>query len=485
MKVDFESNEAGWREALCAFHSGRVSADNCHAGLFGTVGEKKTFASRLAVVLKERIEDPWDQQVLVQGLQCAKFLLCDRDDAVSDLAETSTLSCYAIYAGPAYNGPVREESIKCLNNSMYESRENQSKFCGLAKDKGFGCLEFLLEQYKDWVNFHRACFISMFIVAGGQEPPDASISKILAQACISSVVQMAVFLKNPNERGVDFSTWPKDALNALTAGLQLIYAVGVSHREVLAYFEQESLENIQTLSEDELIKRVDTMTLEDPTIPYLDRLGLVLIQVLKADWNCTPELKNVKSHTLNLLMIACGMNQFAHFFYEQGAVESLVTTLKQRIATLHDESSTKLHTVQSFRELLPIVISFSELADKSSLAKAKIKEFFFSGTLPDLVNPTEKEGNDRKMEGNTPKDSLGGFMISLLTCIDSNLKRSTGELLYILCDNDAAEITERCGYGPAAHILAIKGGTIGGIIAQQDEDRRKRQQQQPQPDGKQ
>jgi hypothetical protein len=86
-----------------------------------------------------------------------------------------------------------------------------------------------------------------------------------------------------------------------------------------------------------------------------------------------------------------------------------------------------------------------------------------------------KESAERHgITGITPVHVLGGKLIKFLTIVDTNLKRYAGEFLFNLC-GDQATFIKRVGYGAGAHMVAIRAGTIGGIIAQQDKEREERE----------
>jgi hypothetical protein len=86
-----------------------------------------------------------------------------------------------------------------------------------------------------------------------------------------------------------------------------------------------------------------------------------------------------------------------------------------------------------------------------------------------------KEAAERQqIIGVTPPHVLGGKLTKFLTIVDTNLKRYAGEFLFNLC-GDQGTFIKRVGYGPGAHMVAIRAGTIGGIIAQQDKEREERE----------
>ena len=61
----------------------------------------------------------------------------------------------------------------------------------------------------------------------------------------------------------------------------------------------------------------------------------------------------------------------------------------------------------------------------------------------------------RKMRGNTPDDVFGKKVVRLMQHVETSLKRVAAELVFTLCEEDAAEFTQRAGFGNAVHLLPV------------------------------
>jgi len=54
-------------------------------------------------------------------------------------------------------------------------------------------------------------------------------------------------------------------------------------------------------------------------------------------------------------------------------------------------------------------------------------------------------------------------LVLLMTSLNTYLKRSSGELLYTLCENDEKEFVKWTGYGNAIGLLQSKKGMLEGL----------------------
>ena len=55
------------------------------------------------------------------------------------------------------------------------------------------------------------------------------------------------------------------------------------------------------------------------------------------------------------------------------------------------------------------------------------------------------------------KKTLRGQLIAQMTSLNTDLKRVSAELLFLLCDSAQEEFTRRCGFGSAVALLKMKG----------------------------
>ena len=75
-----------------------------------------------------------------------------------------------------------------------------------------------------------------------------------------------------------------------------------------------------------------------------------------------------------------------------------------------------------------------------------------------------KQENERKMHPERGqmtkadfKETLRGRLVSQMTSLNTDVKRVSAELLFLLCDNAQEEFTRRCGFGSAVALLKLKG----------------------------
>ena len=55
------------------------------------------------------------------------------------------------------------------------------------------------------------------------------------------------------------------------------------------------------------------------------------------------------------------------------------------------------------------------------------------------------------------KETLRGRLVSQMTSLNTDVKRVSAELVFLLCDNAQEEFTRRCGFGSAVALLKLKG----------------------------
>lgn len=513
-----------WREPLRKFVEARESNGKCCSGLFNDQREKARFVERLAeglALAAKGSEGDFDDEVVVLALQTARMLMCDRDQILEPLFATGSLEAYSSFVLKDLGSDTGTEALKCLNNALYDQALVQARYCALERERGYEALVQALGQHDDLSAFHRACFVAMYLTAGNQEAEDLSMSVDFGKMCLGTMVAVANALPSDDKMthlelfsGEDKSKPERDAL---CAGLRLLYAVSASHPAVVGTFHVESLAVLAALSDGgtdaEVAEMLDNLVLDDDRAPPIDRVGLLLSMILGAelpagnrgqtedggededeadeveDEDEVEALRNeaaalraegveLQLLAVNVVMMALELDGFAQRFDNRGGAEALVGLLEAKVGEvmLLEEGS----SFKAFGELLPIVIACLKLCERSPSAHALIKARVFPRTKPavDVTGLSKGKATSllkkRQVEGDTPDDVLGAHLIKFLTCLESNLKRCTGELLLALCDDDTNEFTARCGYGNAAHMMAIKGGMMGDILKQQEEERGKR-----------
>ena len=228
--------------------------------------------------------------------------------------------------------------------------------------------------------------------------------------------------------------------------------------------------------------------LTDQTI--MTQLGVVLCDILHLP-NTQPRLYHVKLASLNLLMDA--PSTYAHYLLVNKAIPHLMTILWYQVTTV--TVVLRSPSTHDGPLLLPILIVLTQLCQNNNAVLKLFKNDIFpssergkfdspilADSIPALLDTpspytslsattsapiqtsnsdntnSPKKTNTNKM---APKDAPPGTMrfklISLMTHIDSNVKRCASEFLWTLCNNDPQEFVERTGFGNAVHMLGIKG----------------------------
>jgi len=123
--------------------------------------------------------------------------------------------------------------------------------------------------------------------------------------------------------------------------------------------------------------------------------------------------------------------------------------------------------------LLPILMALINLCIKNSTIQSRVRETVFPKDEEKLFLEElhRHDGQDVilvKQSGKilvaknmhplyAPAGSLRWQLIQLMTSIQTNVKRCTSELMWILCNHDKNEFVLRTGFGNAVHFLGVKG----------------------------
>lgn len=128
-----------------------------------------------------------------------------------------------------------------------------------------------------------------------------------------------------------------------------------------------------------------------------------------------------------------------------------------------DNFSTKSSTesVAPVVLLSPILVLLIRVATSSSEGRAELKAIIFPNDWRSAEDEVREVGSDffqQKMDPtDVPSGSLRAKLITMMTSLDSVLKRYCAELLYTLCDKETGEFVTRTGFGNAVALMQIKG----------------------------
>ena len=192
-------------------------------------------------------------------------------------------------------------------------------------------------------------------------------------------------------------------------------------------------------------------------------------------------LRDVQNQIAAMVTMVEEVPGFSKYLFHMGGVKCMVESLEKRLIKASADTTTSQQEVRTisqaaaFDYLIPYLLALNSLAQDYPLALEYMRSvaIFPASSLhqpldPDAFN-TEEEfkeaAEERKVDGLVKKDTFGGKLVTLMISLETNLKRIASEFLWTLCHNSAKEMTDFCGYGAAAHIIAIKAGTIGQIHA--------------------
>mmetsp|Transcript_11535 Transcript_11535/g.22691 ORF Transcript_11535/g.22691 Transcript_11535/m.22691 type:complete len:513 (-) Transcript_11535:407-1945(-) len=467
--------------------------------------QELTYATAAEVVRAAGEENEFPEDVAQLALQVSKLALCERVEAMKVLCEGDVLAGFCRLAVKHLGSTSAHDALKCLNNAMYEQRFAQQAFCDLPEDQGAKVFAKVLAQKTDLEALRLAGAVGMMLVASSTErSTDAPVSSAFVSSLVPNLLdiladhhpsstdnRLDLFPESTSDRGM--------ALRAgLTSCLKLIYAVMVTQPNVFANQASEAQASRQELStsqdmlseEKTLAAFMDNLSLDSTEVSTVDRFGLAVTEVLRvtAPQNAsTEELKSLSELWLqatSIAMLACAFDGFPDLFVHRGGLEGLLDILDVRTQEIANYEADPARAVQHVGELLPYIIACTQTVQMSPVGCSSARSRVFPEELPSLEQDDAESDKDfearikkRQMHGTTPKDVLGGRLIPFLTCLESSLKRCVGELLFALCRESPDEFTRRCGYGNAAHMLAIKGGMIGQILEKQEEEQARRQAQ--------
>lgn len=143
------------------------------------------------------------------------------------------------------------------------------------------------------------------------------------------------------------------------------------------------------------------------------------------------------------------------------ATNVLSYTLEHQINVVLD---TKLMDDRAVPSVIPILVILNKFSKGNLLMRKSFFEHVFPLSDEDryeklvIAELAKSNGKAKNMSPlDAPKDSLRWKMIQLMTRPHSFVKRTTGELLWTLCDEDPQQLVLRIGMGNALPFLGMKG----------------------------
>lgn len=232
------------------------------------------------------------------------------------------------------------------------------------------------------------------------------------------------------------------------------------------------------------------------SLESMQALLVIMGRILLLDQE-SANIKQMKLHTIQLLIFtADGTNEtlaIALHFELKLILPRLIDVLKQVLKFTDDNSSILINNDASSNnkinntDLMSCLILLTKLATVCGSTRDILKEYIFPKERDDvwkakLMNDmnTSTAGDDNSEEEklrlkkkkdeermhpiDAPDGTLRHKLISQITSFDSNIKRTSSEMLLALCNQNMEEFTVRVGYGNAAYMMHVKGAiSMGGL----------------------
>lgn len=381
---------------------------------------------------------------------------------------------------------TREEAAKCLNNVLFENPElRDSLLLAGEVDQLTAYLREVAQVVRNAEqssNFEARTLLLSVKALFQSSDGDEQVAKLLVQSGVMSALVdrlAGAFLEVTQGAGEVELSLVSDSFEGLARGNLLID--GFRLLFILANYAQDEMLTA-LLGNDgfaplqgEALERCDLTTaglgMGDR---YVFVQTLVLLFELPAQTSSLKDLGNfdqIKIRVANLLMFANRAPGFVQFLHRHKVGPKLVELFYRQSRLVLSPNAKPSHQ----EDLLPLILGLKTLIDSNEDFLLEFQEIFFSKLQPELDASvfTSKQEFDQEKErrhfaGKSVPDTPFGNCVALLTCYEENIKRMCGEFLYDLCDGNPDKVTKLVGFGHAAHLLAIKGGMIGQIMANQN-----------------
>jgi len=480
-KDDVELQRA-WQRALRAFALARNANGQSVDGLFDeNIAAHVQFCNKISLFLEmralEEIEEAdlhWEDVVLKLGLEVARMLLAHRGAASDVLRREVALSAFSVFAMTRLGTAIGLEALNCLNNALYDNAPAQLNYTKVPKEEGFGAIVANLEQIEDIQSFHRAAVVALYMVAGNQETQDMNFTPQCFEACLRGLVMLGcTFPSHPNGRKDDMDFFGGDEAeskmkrDAMLRAMKFLHAAATLQPSVLENVVQESHKNLLELAEERGVENpldlLKDATLDDESISYLDRLGILLMAIMRVpipeEEIIMDQVDELKIEAVNLVAFASEIPGFPELFNARGALDGMLDFLETRVSEMLKKPTQE--AASEFEEIIPVVVAGTRFSTLSDDARKKVKSRVFPREEPEIKprkGMSKKEAErllkERRISGSTPPDVLGGKLIQVLNSLENPSRKQAGEFLYTLCNKDPTEFNRRCGVNNAASILS-------------------------------
>jgi hypothetical protein len=398
----------------------------------------------------------------------------------------------------AWNSPliVQEEASKCINNALYRNPEARHFWLSTTQERREELKITLIPMIKSLSRPDLVCdaqvartFRALLgLISGGNDNGDHEISDFLLNECdfLAQAVSRLGFTyyesmsdrhvptrrKMLRARSLHGSYESKSRFAVLDGGLRLIYAITYCCTDsVLAILNSNN--GKLPVEESSFFLPDDIITLD---LGVGDQLALFFAGVLTTetyDDEDSEELDKIILRVCTLLMFVDRSVDLVRWLTRQGAIQGVVDLLTRQMMRCHNGGSSS----QLVERVLPVLVSLKTLATTHRSALYIMQEQLCSPStfLPPYTNNPKLSSEEnaqlkekRHFQGHAVVGTPFWYLVQLLTTFEDYVKRTAEELCWTLCNEDADTVIFRCGFGNAAHLLAVQGGMLQQLMAQQE-----------------
>ncbi|XP_006633132.2 synembryn-B isoform X1 [Lepisosteus oculatus] len=205
----------------------------------------------------------------------------------------------------------------------------------------------------------------------------------------------------------------------------------------------------------EALKALFNLTLcdtrEEDGAHQLRLITAIMRHLLMIKTQTEDKTEEAHSHAINLLSnIPVSCLDVLINVQSQGGLEEYNGKNMDVIQVLLDFMEKRIDKGSNYKEGLTPVLS---LLTESSRHHREIRKYIKSQVLPPL-----KDVKNRPEVGTTVRNKL----VRLMTHVDTGVKQSAAEFLFVLCKESVDNLLKYTGYGNAAGLLAARGLLAGG-----------------------
>lgn len=201
-----------------------------------------------------------------------------------------------------------------------------------------------------------------------------------------------------------------------------------------------------------------------PSDDTMNVLAAVLCELLRFS-NANERVYQIKLAVVTLLLNA--PEGYGQYLVTNDGIAPLVDVLSRQTSLVVIERNH--NSSDDAATVVPVTLALLRLVKTNDAARRAVKDVVFPpGAAEEAFarrasaevakGVTEGASRAKNMAPlDAPRGTLRWRLVRLMTWVDSNVKRSACELLWMLCGEDATEFVLRTGFGNAIHFLGIRG----------------------------